>query len=633
MATRRLDAPPPPHRTVQVALALVLALVAALALRQVSGGDVGFHLAAGERVLDGQGLPHTDPFTFTVPDHAYVNTSWGYQVVLALLERAFGAPGLVLFHVALVLGFWGTLCATARLGPGDPVALLALVALGGLAAEMRYEVRPEVLSYTLLGLLLHLLHRHAEGRRAALWLLPLMFLVWANCHSLFVLGWLALGCFGIGLWLRDGRLDRRLSAWSLAGVAATFVNAHGWHGVAFPFTLLTRFESDNPFNQTIGEFVSPFKLGLSEPFPFYPRLPIVCFRVYCVLVLLSLVPLARQRRWHCLLLALPFGYLACTMVRNMPLLVVTALPGSCWGLAGPIRRVAQRLQAGRVGAAVAVVALVLILRVVHDSYYITSRRQERFGLGWNERALPIAATAYAERAGLWGPVLNHLNFGGYLIWARKLPVFIDGRLEVMGETFFERYRRTLASPVEREAAVARHGIEWTIFPYRTNASLVEALHGDERWRLAYVDGVAAIWVRADRASATTLDPSAMRPRGGPPALTDDLPGVGDSPRRGPIARWLRGLVRRERFPDESFHLGLFDYFRGDPAGAALRFAEAIRQSDGAYFETYLNLGSALFRQGRLREARDCYRVVLEDAPDNRVARERLLEIERRLAGR
>jgi len=38
---------------------------------------------------------------------------------------------------------------------------------------------------------------------------------------------------------------------------------------------------------------------------------------------------------------------------------------------------------------------------------------------------------------------------------------------------------------------------------------------------------------------------------------------------------------------------------------------------------YQNLGAALFRLGRLDEARACYRVVLADDPDNRIARERL----------
>ncbi len=624
----------------RVALALVFVLMACLALRDVSSGDVGFHLAAGGRILDGLGWPGTDPFTFTVSDHAYVDTSWGYQVVLALLERGFGAAGLVLFHAALVIVMLLLVYRSARLGPAEPQTLVWLLGLGGLAAELRYQVRPELLSYALLALVLHLLHRHAAGKLSPLWLLPPLFLLWANMHSLFALGWIALGCFAVGLALRDRRLDRRLLGWSAASLIAPLVNPYGWRGVVFPLTLATRFEEANPFNETIGEFRSPFELGLSEQFPFYPRLPIFSFRLLFVLALVALIPLLRRRRWAPALLWLPFAYLSWSMVRNMPLLVVACLPATAWGLS--LERIAAglgcgpalRLRLTRLASAVlAAACLLLALRVYHDAYYIAHRRQDRFGIGWNELSLPVGAADYAGRAGLDGRVLNHLNFGGYLIWSRGQPVFIDGRLEVIGEEFFDVYRGILADAGALESAVALYDIRWSVFPYGVAPRLLARLSADPRWTLAYVDPLAVVFVRTGTLAPERIDPGARAELG--PAATLDLrsvPQLGADPGRGALARWLSGLVRRERFPSEPFYLGLFHYWRGDAARAAPRFAEAIRDSDGAYFETFLNLGSALYRLGRLDEARDCYRVVLERRPGNRVARQRLAEIERRASG-
>jgi tetratricopeptide (TPR) repeat protein len=103
------------------------------------------------------------------------------------------------------------------------------------------------------------------------------------------------------------------------------------------------------------------------------------------------------------------------------------------------------------------------------------------------------------------------------------------------------------------------------------------------------------------------------------------------PRRGKAVHWLSGLVRRERFPTEPFYLGLFHYWRGETEAATSLFAEAIRASDGAYFEIYQNLGSALYRLGRYTDAAECYRIVLEDRPSYPVARQRLADIERRLS--
>ncbi|GAG41426.1 unnamed protein product, partial [marine sediment metagenome] len=198
---------------VRAALGCVLVLLALLAMRQVASLDAGFHLQVGNSILAGEGWPDNDRFTFTVTDHAYIDTSWGYQVVLSVIERHLGAPGMVLFHVGLVLATFVLVIRTARLVAGDETILVPLVFLGVVASEMRYEVRPELMSYFFLALVLYLLHRQVEVRATPLWLLPLIFLVWANCHSLFILGWCALVCFTAGLWLRDRRLDRRLLGW------------------------------------------------------------------------------------------------------------------------------------------------------------------------------------------------------------------------------------------------------------------------------------------------------------------------------------------------------------------------------------------------------------------------------------
>jgi hypothetical protein len=162
-----------------------------------------------------------------------------------------------------------------------------------------------------------------------------------------------------------------------------------------------------------------------------------------------------------------------------------------------------------VGATLAA-ALVLTLRVRTDAYYLAVRRAERTGLGWNRDALPIDAAAYASRAGLTGRMLNHLNYGGYLMWALRQPVFIDGRLEVMGERFYETYRTILGTPEAFADAVRRYDVEWVIVPYAVAQRFLGRISADPGWRLAYVDADAVIFVRADRIPASGVDPSAAR---------------------------------------------------------------------------------------------------------------------------
>ena len=387
-----------------VVLVLFFLVLALLATRQVGSLDVGFHLKAGEHILSGKGWPRMDSFTYTLNDHPYIDTSWGYQVLIALVRRGLDAPGLVIFHAALVLATFFVLYRTARIAPVDPTSLVFFLAAGGVASEMRFEVRSELLSYLFLALVLYLLHRRAEGLRSPLWVLPVIHLAWANSHSLFILGWAAIACFVAGLWIRDRRLDRDLARWGLGTVAVTILNPYGLRGVLFPFTLATRLQKENAFGENIREFVSPFVVKATEQYPFYPRVPIFTFRALAVVAVMALLILLLKRRFHAGLLILAFLPLAAGMIRNIPLLVVAGLPGIVWAI--PIERAVgwfglrgrpRRVVLAGTASALALVLALLGLRVIHHAYYVAAWRSERFGLGWNHLTLPVDAVKYMER--------------------------------------------------------------------------------------------------------------------------------------------------------------------------------------------------------------------------------------------
>jgi len=608
------------RRAAAVATALVLLAIGLLAVRQVGNPDTGFHLRAGAHILSGAGFPRTDPFTFTVADRPYVDTSWGFQVLLALAERAAGPVGIVLFGVVLVLATFLLLRATARLGPCDELTVAGLLLLGACAAEPRFEPRPELLSWALLALVLHLLHRHAEGRGAPLWLLPPIFAVWANAHALFAAGLAALACFALAA-LARGRLDRALAGWSAAAAAATLLNPYGVRALLFPFTLLTRMDRGNVFARRIGEFESLFGQLRSEQLGFY-LVPLACAVCWLLLAVASAPRLWRQRRGRCLLLGAVFLLPALAMVRNVPLLVVATLPGLAWGLA-PAPVTAARRPRVWAAAGLAGLALLLSVRTVTDAYYVGARRFERFGVDWNRIALPVDALDWAAGAGLPGRPLNHLNFGGYLMWRSGRPVFVDGRLEVIGERFYAEYRLALDAPAAREQAVARHGLGWIVFPHRVEPGLFAALSGDGRWRLGYVDAVAAIFVRADAGWEHEIAPGAWELLAGdaPAPELERLPGPRD---RRPVAAWLAGLYRRQVYPVAPYHRGLLHAARGEPGPALAWFAAAIRDSGGRYAELDARLGSALAALGRTEEARAAYHRALAGAAPWRFAHRRML---------
>jgi hypothetical protein len=108
-------------------------------------------------------------------------------------------------------------------------------------------------------------------------------------------------------------------------------------------------------------------------------------------------------------------------------------------------------------------------------------------------ATPAAALAAAGAMGVSGPVFNEFGFGGYLIF-KGVPTFIDGRMELYGNEFLDRY---LAAQRGAQPALSelldRYHIAWTFLS--PDAGAVMQLDQLPGWRRAYADDQAVIHVR------------------------------------------------------------------------------------------------------------------------------------------
>jgi hypothetical protein len=113
------------------------------------------------------------------------------------------------------------------------------------------------------------------------------------------------------------------------------------------------------------------------------------------------------------------------------------------------------------------------------------------------RVFPVDAASFIEKEELRGPMYNHYNWGGYLMW--RLPewkVSTDGRSWVHPTDHFLR-----------SLGVWRAEPGWQEDPELSSAGFVVAarelpltiaLSSDPRFRLAYEDEVSAVYVRTGR---------------------------------------------------------------------------------------------------------------------------------------
>jgi len=108
---------------------------------------------------------------------------------------------------------------------------------------------------------------------------------------------------------------------------------------------------------------------------------------------------------------------------------------------------------------------------------------------------PEAAVASAGLAKA-GPVLNDYSFGGYLIFA-GIPTFIDGRSELYGGPFIERYNRDVSLADLRDflKLLDQYKFDATLLEPGTPA--VALLDRLPDWQRVYGDDVAVVHKRRD----------------------------------------------------------------------------------------------------------------------------------------
>jgi tetratricopeptide (TPR) repeat protein len=624
-------APPPAPAGGRVArlivLGLVLGLAAVLAWREETSLDLGFHLATGRQILAERAWPRVDEFTYTVTGRPYIDMHGLFQVGLALAERGRGYLGIGLYRVGLLLAATGLLWASARRrGVHSPLVLAGGFALGLAAWELRFFARPELATYLALALSLYWLRRHAESGdwKWLVGLVPLQFL-WVHSHALSVFGIAVLGLYAVASLRHPVR-----PAWApwlgLGGaIVAMFLNPYGPAGVEFLWHLRTRLSDENPFAQSISELTSPWN---REALGFWP------IRAFLALLLTGGIAVLAALRRLALFDLLVFGLfaaLAASAVRNIGLFVVAGLPVALaaiqWLVDRPRRRASSRAgrsPGGRAALALAIAIMILFGELVWaGGYYAANRRPERFGYGPSPAVYPLRTVRFLAEHELRGPYFNHLNFGGFLIgerWPRE-RVFIDGRLEVMGEEFFRKYLEINAGP-GWPAMMIRYDPNVALIPI-TSPQQLNRLAKDPAWQLAEMDGVAALYLRVRPVNASLIADARARfaqlDSAAAPASAAFLP--------APLASWPRRTFGRRAFPWEAWGRGNGLYALKRYEAARHEYLNGLAIAGHGELPLALNFAASAFHLGRSEEAAAWYRRVIELDHGNPLAMERL----RRLA--
>lgn len=496
-ADASLPAAPPDPVLVRLGIWLVFyggaALMVALkATVPVLDPDIWWHLGTGQWVFEAGTVPQTDPLSSYGQGRPWVAYSWLFEVGLYGLYHCWGLLGILGFRVMLSLAVVLSIHALLnrydrRLIEGACLTALVVLALMPLLNERTWLFSILFATWTLDAVV-----ALRRGRAIwVVWLLPLVFALWANLHIQFIYGLAILGLGCAAPWF-----DRWLG-WSVAGEHAnTLGTRRWWQMVALTVACLAA-TLVNPYHVRLYGVVHEFatQTGVHE---LIRELQALSFRTpfdWAVLALAGAATFALGRRPQLssfdILLLLAAAFCSFRTLRDVWFMVIAAVaivPDPRSASMGPGSR------SGRTGWLAVAVALAVL--GVLWSEAISERQLEESVA----RAYPERAVAFLRAGEYSGPLFNHYNWGGYLIWKLpEIPVGIDGRANLHGDDRIDRLTRTCTGMLGWDEDPELLAARVILLPRKL--PLTSLLRLDPRFQLVYEDDLAVVFIPRRQAAA------------------------------------------------------------------------------------------------------------------------------------
>ncbi len=185
-------------RVVLAGLVVVGVLVSLFAncARTLTNTDTYFHLRFGQEFLDGWSLSHPGSVsTFATRD--WVPTQWLSEIAMARTEDWFGLAGVAWLSGFLEIALFLALYVVCR-DRAEPLVAAAVTATALFAMQNGLSMRPQVVSYLLVAVVVGAWLRTRRDGRVRWWLIPLVWL-WAMLHGMWPVALVIGGVAVVGL--------------------------------------------------------------------------------------------------------------------------------------------------------------------------------------------------------------------------------------------------------------------------------------------------------------------------------------------------------------------------------------------------------------------------------------------------
>jgi len=436
-------------------------LMAFVASVEIKDLDLWLHLGVGKYITLSGTVPQTDIFNIATTGKFWNNHEWLFQVLVYNIFQNWGMEGLSKMQVVVVTV---TMLILLIIGYSRERQFLTTIALMFVyfVYQSRFTIRPDLYSLLFFTIYIYIMAIHID-KRWSLVVLVLVQILWSNFHGFFFFGplFIFIGLFSEWLkrhvplpfqWNETGRLnDVEYSRLKIALVFVTLAclaNPQFVQGALYPISVFFSISGeDKIFFDYIQELKPPVSWATLAGGGQYSY--------YKLLIIISALTFFLNRRRidiSALFLWIIFLIFSLKAMRNISFFAFAAylvIITNCYYLSAndviPIRFKSKKF-VYITGIFIKVLLLFFIFencrQIAVQGYYDFDKyeRKSEFG-GISQRAYPTKAADFLVEAGIKANIFNDFNSGAYLI-GRTYPnikVFMDGRTELYGGSFFRKY--------------------------------------------------------------------------------------------------------------------------------------------------------------------------------------------------
>jgi len=473
-------------RTLSSFPALIGAILAAsvfwLCRNDIVDPDIWWHLRNAQYLLTNRHFPNVDAYSFTAAGSPWLNFEWFSEIFYYGAFSAFGLRGIFFVFASalavLLVAVFG-LCVKEW---KDPFAAAIATIFGALLATVGFGPRTQNFGWLCFVAIYAILLHYRSAKRGPLWLIPVIFCIWINCHGSWPFGLIIyaivvcaglvrrdLGQMAAAPWSK--RELKMLIVTGVASVAALFANPFGYRMVLYPFDFVFR-QTLNVAN--ISEFASVNFDG---------------FRGKVALVVLAVIfgiALSGRKRWRIddALLTMFVLYCGLAHVRFLLLAGIVLPPILAFPL-GQMSSYDPRAERRLVNSVLLAVIAGVCLLGLPSARLLDSEISGYF---------PVSGVEFLRTHPQQGRIFNLYEWGGYLEWnLPQLPTYIDSRGDIFEYKGVLKDYLDAARLNQSEEILDRYKITYVL--YAVDAPLPYFLSKSPQWERIYGDEQAVIYRR------------------------------------------------------------------------------------------------------------------------------------------